>query len=280
MTSHCVYRGLDDKPATLSPRMLTQLLRQELKFPGLLITDDMEMGAITRYLDGTQAGVASFAAGADIILVCKSHAVQEATIDAIIAAVKAGTIPMARLEESFARIRQAKARISPRNKQKIGALTAANAPRMQEYCDRIVTVLRDPGERLPLRGETVDVYWPNMSVLTQVEEGSEGKELLQSAFARRFAHVRVVSYDPKNPEADTESAARPVVFFSANAHLFPAQAAYLEKVRKRSQPLILVALRNPYDAALVSPNDTVVASFGFLVNTINALTKTLLGATS
>jgi beta-N-acetylhexosaminidase len=280
MTSHCVYRGIDEKPATLSRRMLTQLLRQELKFPGLLITDDMEMGAITRYLDGSQAGVASFAAGADIILVCKSHAVQEATLDAIIAAVKSGEIPMERLEESFTRIQQAKARFLPRDPRPISGLTAVNAPRIQEYCDRIVTVLRDPNKHLPLRGDSVDVYWPNMSVLTQVEEGSAGQEVLTSAFAHKFAHVRFVLYDPRNPEPDAETAARPVVFFSANAHLFPAQASYLQKIRKRSQPLVLVALRNPYDADLVGPSDTVVASYGFLVNTINALARTLLGGAS
>jgi len=74
--------------------MLTDLLRKELGFDGILITDDLEMGAIAKYHEGTAAAVASFAAGADVLLICANQAYQEKTIDALVKALKDGDVPL------------------------------------------------------------------------------------------------------------------------------------------------------------------------------------------
>lgn len=74
MTSHTIYPAYDSQnPATLSARILTGLLREELGYEGLVITDDLEMGAIEN--DGlvAEAGLAAFLAGADMLLICHDH---------------------------------------------------------------------------------------------------------------------------------------------------------------------------------------------------------------
>jgi beta-N-acetylhexosaminidase len=74
MTSHTIYQHLDqEKPATLSKKILTNLLRNELGYEGVVITDDLEMGAIEKEGDLGHAALQAFEAGADLLLICHSH---------------------------------------------------------------------------------------------------------------------------------------------------------------------------------------------------------------
>ena len=74
MTSHTIYQHLDPKnPATLSRAILSGLLRDELGYGGVIITDDLEMGAIEKEGDLGGAAMQAFIAGADLLLICHSH---------------------------------------------------------------------------------------------------------------------------------------------------------------------------------------------------------------
>lgn len=111
MTAHVVYEKLDPKhPATLSPAILTELLRQTFKFDGLIISDDLTMHAITDHVAIEQAAVQAFLAGVDLLLIAHDRSAQEQARGAVVAAVKKGTISGERLEESLARIRRVKTR--------------------------------------------------------------------------------------------------------------------------------------------------------------------------
>ena len=190
-------------------------------------------------------------------------------------ALKNGDVPMSRLDESLTRLWRAKARIAPRPVATLDQLVAAHAPRLNAICGEIVQVARAP-VKLPLQGDQVDVYWPNLSVLTKVEEGSAGEELVKRAFGARFQRAQIIPYDPVQPAVEPGKAG-PVVFFSANAHLYPAQARLITQLREKAKPLVLVALRNPYDAELAGKDDTVVYSYGFLPNQLKATLGVLLG---
>lgn len=104
MTSHTIYPAFDpETPATMSPLILTGLLRQELGFAGLVITDDLEMGAIEQSGPVAAAARASFAAGADLLLICHSHEKVRAAHGQVREALLSGQIPPARLRESVQR---------------------------------------------------------------------------------------------------------------------------------------------------------------------------------
>jgi beta-N-acetylhexosaminidase len=111
MTAHVLYRELDDVlPATLSPRLVGGLLRTELKFGGVVVADDMEMGAITRYRSVAEAAVLAVQAGCDVLPVSNSHDAQVAGIEAVIRAVEAEAVSWTSLDEADARIRRLKQR--------------------------------------------------------------------------------------------------------------------------------------------------------------------------
>ena len=88
-------------PATLSPLLLTEKLRGELGYQGIIITDALGMGAITLEYGPGDAAIYAIQAGVDILLAPENY---EAAFDAILAAVAAGTIPESRIDESAARI--------------------------------------------------------------------------------------------------------------------------------------------------------------------------------
>lgn len=111
MTAHVLYQALDAQvPATLSPTIINTLLRGEYRFDGVVLTDDLEMHAIIDHYGIGDAGVRAFLAGCDILLICKEMDREIAAMNAIVAAVKDGTITEARLDASLARITRLKQR--------------------------------------------------------------------------------------------------------------------------------------------------------------------------
>jgi beta-N-acetylhexosaminidase len=115
MTAHVLYPSLDaDFPATLSPAILTDLLRDELRFHGVILTDDLEMRAIIDHYGIEEATVLAVKAGADMLLICKERELEVAAMEGLSRAVRDGTISTARIDASLRRIAHLKARfISP-----------------------------------------------------------------------------------------------------------------------------------------------------------------------
>jgi beta-N-acetylhexosaminidase len=111
MSAHVRYPALDpDYPATLSSAIMTDLLRTQLHFTGLALTDDLEMRAILDHYRIEEAAIRALQAGADILLVCKDHDRQVAAMDAVHKAVKDGTVPPPAFEQALLRVLEAKAR--------------------------------------------------------------------------------------------------------------------------------------------------------------------------
>jgi beta-N-acetylhexosaminidase len=105
MTSHAIYPALDpERPATLSPVILTQLLREKMGFEGLIITDDLEMGAIAKHWGIAEGAAAAFEAGADIILICEGQRNVLEGIGLLRRRLLQEEIPVRRLDQSNERI--------------------------------------------------------------------------------------------------------------------------------------------------------------------------------
>ena len=111
MTAHVCYPALDpERPATMSPAILTDLLRTKLQFKGLVVTDDLEMHAILDHHSIDEAAVRALNAGADILLISKDPQRQAAAMDAVYRAVKDGDIPDLRFEHAVLRVLESKER--------------------------------------------------------------------------------------------------------------------------------------------------------------------------
>jgi beta-N-acetylhexosaminidase len=131
MTAHVVVRALDEElPATLSPRVVRELLRAELGFGGVVVSDDLEMKAIAGKWRARVAAVRAVQAGCDLLLVCHSADAQAEAHEALVRAVESGAISHKDLEDAAERVRRLKERFVSRrpNPDPRGARSAVQQP--------------------------------------------------------------------------------------------------------------------------------------------------------
>ncbi len=159
MTAHIdvpalsLQRGV---PATLSPEVMRGLLREEMGFDGLLITDAMDMGAVTRTFGRGEAAVRAIEAGADVLLMPPDVS---GAIDAITTAVAAGRITRERIDRSVLHILRLKEEfgldrdpfVDPEGVSEVVGVPEHLAAARQ-VAERSLTLLRDRSELIPLRG--------------------------------------------------------------------------------------------------------------------------------
>ena len=112
MTAHVLVPSLDEaRPASLSPDIVQKLLRDELKFEGVILSDDLEMKAVSAKYDVPEAAVEAIRAGCDGLLICSGDIdLQGRTLEHLVRAVESGRIPAKRHDDAFARLERAKQR--------------------------------------------------------------------------------------------------------------------------------------------------------------------------
>lgn len=161
MSGHLAAPGLGEEPsvpATLSAKILQQVLRQELGFTGLIVTDALDMGGVKNKVEPGEVAVRALLAGADVLLMPPDpHAARSA----VLSALGSGRLPKARLDDAVLRILQAKERLSllkevPQGAQNDWAEIVGNesAQRVaEEIAQRGLTLVRDERGLVPLAGQ-------------------------------------------------------------------------------------------------------------------------------
>src|SRR6266403_1485928 len=279
MTGHLNVPALEpdpNTPATLSHSILTDLLRNQLGYQGLIVTDAMDMGGITvRYAPG-EAAVRAVVAGVDALLM---PPVPDAAFEALQAAVKSGRISKERLDASVRRILQAKARLGLNTSRLVDTNainknfgSAAWQKEAQEISDRGVTLLRDTPHRLPLDGTK-----PARALLLAFYADPEPYpgEDLERELRSRFDSVTTLRADTRFVNASTLKLPPPDSYDVAILALFvrvsdrkgnvdvPAeQAAVAEQIYKTGKPIITVGFGSPYLIEKFPQAETWLAAFG------------------
>ena len=112
MTAHVFVPSLDEeRPSTLSKKIVADILREELGFRGVILSDDLEMKAIASQYAVPSAAVMAVEAGCDGVLICSAdHDTQAASLEALVHAVEDGRIPLKRIDDALARQQRAKER--------------------------------------------------------------------------------------------------------------------------------------------------------------------------
>ncbi|BBI34846.1 beta-N-acetylhexosaminidase [Cohnella abietis] len=261
MTAHVVFPAFepDDIPATLSEKILTGLLRKQLGFNGVIVTDCLEMNAIAETIGVARGAVEAIKAGADLILISHRLTRQTAALEAVMEAVMTGEILESRIDEAARRIWGLK--------QKQGlfqnAVPATNPARAaevkRELCEAAVTVVKG-GAALPLskEGKTV-VVWTEARVGTEVIEVITQDWTLGTALAEAGYDIQEVriGIDPSSDEAADVRAAtvgsQTVVFATYDAGFSPGQTELIRELSaNNSFKFVWVSMRTPYDL-LVAP---------------------------
>ena len=277
MTSDPLYPHLDPAPrtpATFSRLIVEEHLRGELGYQGVIVSDDLEMGAIGALCPVGEAAVRAAAAGHDLLLVCHSETAQRQAHAALLEGYRSGALPRGRLEQSAARIEALVARRaarvdggSPRAERDGETLARALAT-------RAVTTVAPPsaGWRRRLNGQ-VAVVFPRLSSLADritVEPAmQEEARYVREAMAPHGieANVHVVGVEPGEDEiARAASAAREAsatILFLYDAHLYGSNRVLLEALQQSAPALGVVLMRDPWDAEYLAPGGAAVTCYGW-----------------
>jgi beta-N-acetylhexosaminidase len=256
-----VFDTVPGIPATVSPRITTDLLRKQFHFEGLVVTDAMRMrGVATRYGSG-EASVLAIKAGSDVVLMPVDV---DVAIDAIIAAVKRGEITEQRIDASVRRVLEAKARVGlDRDRMvNVGKISSVVGSRSSEVlamqiARRAVTVLGNKNEILPLSpSDTRRIADIEVADTEDPRNGRPFHALLRD----RRNNIEFARVDPRSNDAEYESAletARGADMIVCQLNLATRsgemtgfmsrkQKEFLTRAFTLGKPVVLISFGNPY----------------------------------
>jgi beta-N-acetylhexosaminidase len=261
MTGHLAVPALapQELPATLSPAILTGLLRGQLGFKGVVITDALGMGAIVNEFGAGDAAVRALEAGADTLLM---PADADVAIRAVVAAVQSGRLTRQRIQGSVAKLLAAKERLGLDRKRAVDVESIGDViddpavnERAQEIADRAVTLVRNDGNLLPFaspdrtcfvtmnesRYSTDGVTFsqevrkraPKATLIAL--DGTMSREQVDESMQKLLtcAQYAVAGFAPVNPGSGT-------------VRMSSELSRVIDSLIATGKPLALVALGNPY----------------------------------
>src|SRR5216117_388743 len=280
MSAHIVVPALDatpELPVTLSKAVMTDLVRNTLGFRGIVVTDDLEMGAL-KNVGEAGAGLRALQAGADYLLFRFDERAQLEGHRLITEAVRSGSLAAARIEESVRRVVDAKRRfgiLDGRRDQSAPDL-AANGRTALELARGATTLLRNRGV-LPLRGRILAVSPTNADI-----SFFEGQATLGSVMSSKRADAVFQSMPLHPSPAEIERvvaasrAADMVVVGTTNLFAYPEQVD-LVKALAKDKPVAVVALRGPYDILSVPEIPAYLCAYDSREPSLIAAAEVLLG---
>jgi beta-N-acetylhexosaminidase len=276
MTSHPVYPKLDPSgvPATFSRLIVEDVLRGEMGYRGVIVSDDLEMGAVTETCAVGEATVLAADAGHDLLLVCHTEAAQREAAAALADAYRTRRLPRRALEEAAERVRQLRVRRTARADGGPPACERDGAALAMAMATRAVTEVApgSPALRRALNGRVAAIV-PRFSALAPRITIEPGVADERGYVARAFAgagiapETLVVGVEPTPEEvaaaAAAAAAADATVLLLFDAHLYPSNRSLLEAVQTRARALAVALLRDPYDARLLAPGVRGLTAYGF-----------------
>jgi beta-N-acetylhexosaminidase len=275
LTAHVVFSALDDQlPATQSAAVLTGLLREDMGYDGLIITDAMDMYAVSHV--GNVEGVRlALEAGVDLALL--GHIPDQLAIPAQLD-FPVNLSALQRIERARRAIPAFLPDINVVGCDEHGQIA-------QEIADRSITLVRDNG-RLPIRSESreqIAVITVTPIDLTPADTSSMVDVSLAQAIQRRHPNVRALQlpYNASSGElrAVLEAAADAdvVVLGTINAANDPSQVQLVEALQQRGQQPMVVSLRTPYDIGAFPSINTYLCAYSIRAVTCEAVAKVLFG---
>jgi beta-N-acetylhexosaminidase len=275
-------------PATLSRDVMHDLVRSDLGFHGLTITDALDMAALPQGTGQVVDTIAALRAGVDLLL-CTPDQVKLARIeDAITHAAARRLFDPADMIASAARLATVRSHLAavPRPDPSV-VRSAAHLALAREVAERSLTLVRDQDGLLPLRldpGARILAVMPAPRELTPADTSASVPAGLATALRVHWPDIDevVTSHPPGESEIAAVAArardAHVVVVGTISASADPAQVRLVEALLDAGRPVVTVALRTPWDLASYPRSRTHVVAYGILPPTLEALAGALFGA--
>jgi beta-N-acetylhexosaminidase len=292
MTAHLAVPAIepDEIPATVSSKVLTGVLREEMKFQNIIVTDAMDMQGLAQIFNQGEAAVRAIEAGADVLLMPLNP---ETVIRAVVSAVESGRLKRTRVDESVMRVLEAKVRVGVTRKKLVDLDEISDAfeseedtAHAQQASDRAVTLVRNEREVLPLAGSAQSC----LVVVVERRTSTAGTRMID-AYRKFSPKAQIVTVDASMNAAalaamigDTSrcsaivvAAFSTVAAYRGGVGLSGELTPFLAKLTEGSVPVAIVAMGNPYLLSAFPKTAAYLATFSSTPPSELAAVKALFG---
>ncbi|HNW86789.1 MAG TPA: beta-N-acetylhexosaminidase [Candidatus Limiplasma sp.] len=284
MTTHILFPRLepDGVPATMSRRILTDLLKTRMGFQGLVISDCMMMGAIAQYYGTVKGSVAALRAGVDLVFVSHSASLASQALEAAQKALEDGMLDAAELQASTEKILRYKAAM-PHATASLRTVGCAEHRALSAQITRdAITLVHDAPFALGDRPLFLGCYRFRPTMASSPEDAS--LSFADALRQRLGGDARITPQDPTQAEIAVALAHAgdysSLTIGTYNARLRKGQLQLVREAAKLNLPVCVVALRNPYDLAELPENVRAIAAYDYDIRTLPILAEILAGRLS
>ena len=286
MLTHVLYDELDSElPATLSPRIVDGLLRQELGYDGAVCTDCMEMKAITDGFGAGESAVLALQAGVDLVIFSHTRGAQEAAYRALLHAAETGRLSAERINQSTSRVQALNSRFALDKTPPLEVVGCEANRSLARAAARAGTVLVKEGGAFPVSSSAkqvslIEFSSPPFAGGGAAHDPSRIATILSNRMPTLASHI----FDPAADFAancETLSGvlmrAGIVILATRNAHRQPAQLRLARFICDHARTAILICIGNPYDAGKITGADSVICANGDSDPSLEAAVDALCG---
>lgn len=294
MLAHSVYPSLDpsEEISTVSKKIVTGVLREELGFEGVILTDSFTMGGLVARYEVAEAAVRSFEAGVDLILLKDENALRGEVFQATVDAVRTGRLSEERINESVRRVLDVKERygILDTYQQPMDAESADREIRSdahwitgKEAAAESVVVMRDDADLLPLpKNKRILVVEQHAGAAAQMNDrraytGALYQALLEQGYDAIFTDYTWNKLDEHLPVIRERASHAQIIVATClyqRGHHIDGQA--FEQLAEIGKPLVVVS-NSPYPETIRPNMKTVLVTFSTFANSMQAAADVLSG---
>jgi len=293
MSTHIYCPSLDrrkKRPATFSPKIVNDYLREKLHFPGVIFSDDLEMGAIAKYYSIGEACIKSALSGHDFLLICSDRRKQREGFYTLVDAYRKSLLSLEELEVSAQRIQSLKSFCQLKPTETSPTFNSKESQSLaQHIADKSITLVADKKGLIPIKDwgkKRIVLIVPDLSTFDSLEDGYQPSEehFFFKAFRTYFtgalkACFLPVEINPKDVErtASLVSKNDTVIALIFDAQANKGQRQLLFRLQEMDAEVILVLIRNPFDIEFLNPSNTCLITYGFRKSQMLSLLKVIFG---
>ena len=280
MTAHIVVPSLDPAgdPATLSAPILTGVLREQLRFDGVVITDALDMAGVRQKYGDDRVPVLALKAGVDQLLMPPNFRL---AYESVLAAVRGGELSEARVEQSVLRVLRMKfqrdlvdhALVDESQVSNVVGTPASYAS-AQDVADHGVTLVKNDGDLLPLAagsGRRVLVTGWGVSTTATI-----AGQLTDRGLPATVLETGTSPNQTRIAAAVAAATTQDLILVSTNrAWSSPAQQQLVRALLGTGKPVVVVAMRDPYDIAYFTDVPAYLATYSYTGVSVTALVRVL-----
>ena len=304
MTAHINYPKVDDNfPATLSKIILTDILKKQLGFNGLIITDSMNMGAMRKYYSPSEAAILAIKAGAHLIMLSEEHyeneatpykQIQQETIQGVINAVKSGDISQQQIDETLKHVLSFKYQHTAMYKSSPILTKEACKKVSENLADKAIKVLKNDLSLFPLSGQKFVLSYAANPIHYEKLVNSRGigpndpcpaSEVFTAQLTAQNADFSVISYQQMTDiltRSSNDNFDVPLVLLTED---YPLPGEDFDQVnqfkriksiqKKFNDKLLILAFRSDYELAKLSDVHTYICAYSSRAVSAKSLAKLL-----